>query len=62
VPQDVEGPRGYIAKHWRGELSLATSYWVNVFLIGLVFAKALLHEDLGKQPVSSFATVYAVSR
>ena len=27
----------YIARHWRGELSLPQSYWVNGFLIGLPF-------------------------
>ncbi|MBO1223489.1 MAG: PDZ domain-containing protein [Candidatus Scalindua sediminis] len=26
----------YIRKHWRGELSLAISFWVNVFLINLI--------------------------
>ena len=29
---------GYIAAHWRGELSLAQSYWVNDVLIGFVFS------------------------
>jgi hypothetical protein len=28
----------YIAAHWRGELSLAQSYWVNNVLIGFVFS------------------------
>lgn len=27
----------YIVKHWRGELSLKTSFWVNLFLINLGF-------------------------
>jgi len=31
---------GYIAKHWRGELTLATSYWINVFFVGAAFAVA----------------------
>lgn len=35
VPPDAERSRGYIAKHWRGELSLAQSYWLNVFLLGM---------------------------
>ena len=26
----------YILKHWRGELSLAISFWVNVFLINII--------------------------
>lgn len=29
---------GYIGAHWRGELPLAQSYWVNVFLIGVILA------------------------
>ncbi len=25
----------YIRKHWRGELSLVTAFWINVFLFNL---------------------------
>lgn len=28
--------RGYVAAHWRGDLSLAQSYWVNTVLVALV--------------------------
>ena len=28
----------YIRKHWRGELSLAVSFWVNFGLLNFVFA------------------------
>src|SRR5262245_16559435 len=28
--------RGYFARHWRGELSLGKSFWLNGFLIGLI--------------------------
>lgn len=27
----------YVARHWRGELSLAKSFWLNGFVLGLVF-------------------------
>ena len=44
VPKNYPHPRSaaarkkssYIGAHWRGELPLAQSYWVNVFLIGVV--------------------------
>jgi len=32
--------KNYITQHWNGELSLAQSYWVNIFLIGIVFSIA----------------------
>jgi hypothetical protein len=32
------GRSSYIAAHWRGELSLAQSYWVNNVLISFVFS------------------------
>jgi len=43
VPTPVRAPvrprrSGYIAAHWRGELSLAQSYWVNDVAIGVVFS------------------------
>jgi hypothetical protein len=28
----------YFVRHWRGELSLPVSYWVNTFLLGMVLA------------------------
>ena len=28
----------YIRKHWRGEFSLSISFWINVFLIGIITA------------------------
>jgi uncharacterized RDD family membrane protein YckC len=30
------GSRNYFRRHWRGELSLPVSYWLNGFLIGVV--------------------------
>jgi hypothetical protein len=36
IPQGP--PTNYLVKHWRGELSLATTYWINIFLIGVAFS------------------------
>lgn len=36
-PKRASGPVDYIAKHWRGELSLAKSYWVNTILLSIPF-------------------------
>ncbi|MBF6031496.1 hypothetical protein ICY20_27440 [Pseudomonas sp. P115] len=33
--------RNYIIRHWRGELSLARSFWVNEVLLSLVFLLAM---------------------
>lgn len=43
IPADYPHPgaaarkkSSYIGAHWRGELPLAQSYWINVFLIGVI--------------------------
>lgn len=36
-PKRSTGPIGYIVNHWRGDLSLAKSYWLNTFLLSLPF-------------------------
>lgn len=36
-PPEPARPWGYISKHWRGELPLSQCYWVNVFLLALIF-------------------------
>jgi hypothetical protein len=45
---------GYIGAHWRGELPLAQSYWVNVFLIGvfLLIVEAMMIPLLRAQHLS----------
>lgn len=46
----------YIGKHWRGELSLATSFWINLFLInmGIMLFNTWLNEASPiKNPVIS---------
>lgn len=50
-------PGNYFVRHWRGQLSLPVSYWVNGTLLTLVLAGALtatqnsdLAHSLGRQP------------
>jgi len=42
VEKAVKQQMGYIRRHWRGELSLATSFWINVFLIDVILKSAEL--------------------
>jgi hypothetical protein len=49
VERTVREQTGYIRRHWRGELPLAVSFWINVILIDLflksveVLSAAFLH-------------------
>ena len=62
VPKDYAHPRtaaargksSYIGAHWRGELPLAQSYWINVFLIGvlLLIVEAMMTPLLRAQHLS----------
>jgi hypothetical protein len=36
TPAIVASSGSYFARHWRGELSLPKSYWINGIIIGLV--------------------------
>jgi hypothetical protein len=49
----------YIKAHWRGDLSLARSYWVNGFLLGLGLqvGAILLQGPLSRQSVSDGAAL-----
>jgi len=33
LPKDFQTDAGYFARHWRGELSLPVSYWLNGFIV-----------------------------
>ena len=74
-PQGNFWPRddgSYIARHWNGELSLGTSFWVNcvvisllftllVFVVGFAFARASLGLLLGLLwPLFALSLVIAV--
>ena len=41
-PTRLEPSNNYLVKHWRGELSLAKSYWINTAFIGIVFGIAFV--------------------
>ena len=50
------GKLAYIKKHWRGELSLAISFWVNVFLVNIgirVFEAWLTEASPIENPVAA---------
>lgn len=54
-----EPRRHYIVRHWRGELSLATSLWVNEMLLGVLSLPIflLLYWLLVRYPLSPKALV-----
>ncbi|MBA2402731.1 MAG: hypothetical protein H0V72_29355, partial [Bradyrhizobium sp.] len=49
--------QNFIARHWRGELSLPRSYWINYFLlgaaVGIAFAalSVVINQSAVEQPV-----------
>ena len=43
----------YFVRHWRGDLTLAESFWVNTIIVNLVFG--LLTEALKKVEIMSVA-------
>jgi len=55
----------YIRKHWRGELSLTISFWINLVLLNFVkvlFEKLLSYNEIIENPViaARVALIYAV--
>jgi len=34
----MDNPISYISRHWRGQLSLVISYWVNIVTINILFS------------------------
>ena len=40
-PQADRTPRTYVVRHWRGDLSLATSYWGNLILVTVLYTIAI---------------------
>lgn len=62
-----QGRRSYIARHWRGELSLPLSYWVNGGLLGVivgavisVIAAVIMYEQIDEQPVPALVLMCAI--
>ncbi|MGJ4941360.1 RDD family protein [Bradyrhizobium sp. HKCCYLS1011] len=66
-PPADQGKRSYIARHWRGELSLPLSYWVNGGLVGViagatiaVIAGLIVHEQFDAEPVPALLWMSAI--
>ncbi len=64
IPEVIErnqSPKiSYIRKHWRGELSLAVSFWINLFLLNIVillFWALLGYSEILENPVISARVV-----
>ncbi|MHC4282740.1 MAG: COG3904 family protein [Planctomycetota bacterium] len=64
IPEVIErnqSPKtSYIRKHWRGELSLAVSFWINLFLLNIViflFSELLGYSEILENPVTSARVV-----
>jgi hypothetical protein len=60
------GARNYVMRHWRGELSLPVSYWLNGILGGIVLAVVLFaigfmtHRDGEARPLVWFVSLAIV--
>jgi hypothetical protein len=61
-PGDATAARSnsYIARHWRGELSLPKSFWLNGFLIGLISRVLFSGLLTGSQFLGSVSVVVPV--
>ena len=61
----IERGGAYIRRHWRGELSLPVSFWINFFLIYLALALLqqffLTPHILGKVNLGEVAVIYSVT-
>ena len=67
LPPMVPQARSYVVRHWRGELSLPVSYWVNGTLLGLiagiviaVLAAVIIHEQLDARPVAGLVVLCSI--
>jgi hypothetical protein len=62
---DSEGNRGYLMRHWRGELPLGVSYWVSgilVALLAMILTAVVSAPDITKAPrlISSSYAILAL--
>jgi hypothetical protein len=63
----VRAQRGYLVRHWRGELSLPVSYWINGALLGViatlaiaVFTTLVVQQGLDAQPLPALVGICAI--
>ncbi|WP_144058584.1 RDD family protein [Bradyrhizobium oligotrophicum] len=70
-PPLADGPvrvqRSYLVRHWRGELSLAASYWVNGALLGVIATLAIavatslvVQQGFDAQPVPALVLICVI--
>jgi len=60
-PQVAQGKRNYFVRHWRGDLSLPVSYWLNGILANLfIFALILLFGGLIQKAGNSALTAFLI--
>ncbi len=50
-----KGLKNYILSHWNGSLSLAKSFWINGFILNIVFAIPLVIAELSINKLSQTA-------
>ena len=48
----------YIINHWKGNLSLAKSFWVNGFLLNIIIAIPLIYAELSINEISETAATF----
>jgi hypothetical protein len=64
APVAAASSGSYVARHWRGELSLPKSYWVNGVVIGIacriVFSGLLTGIAAAAASMPAFALLFAV--
>ncbi|WP_372740991.1 zinc-ribbon domain-containing protein [Neptunomonas sp.] len=63
IPVDEPTKKGnYFSRHWRGDYSLAVSYWLNYFLIGgiLTFAMTGLHMSEYWERLDALTNAYSM--
>lgn len=66
-PAPLSPQRSYLARHWRGELSLPVSYWVNGALLGVIATLAiqvvtalLVQQGFDAQPLPALVLMGAI--
>jgi GYF domain 2 len=61
-PQVAQGKRNYFVRHWRGDLSLPVSYWLNgllanLFIVALILLFGQLIERAGNSGLTAFLLI-----
>ena len=59
APPAKEKPKSYLVRHWRGQLSLAVSFWVNWVLVNISFGLSHIVVNPNDIFVSNYPKSYA---